>query len=76
MNYICGECGETFDEPDYYEEHHPYGMTTAAERFSICPHCGSEHIGEPKKCSECGEYFYELRNGMCEECYEEYYKDE
>ena len=38
--YKCLACGETFDTPDTYEDHHPYGMGYATERWSICPCCG------------------------------------
>jgi hypothetical protein len=41
MMYICKDCGHIFEEGEQkiIVEHHPYGMTTADERFSVCPVC-------------------------------------
>ena len=72
--YICHNCGAVFDTPDTYEEHHPYGMGYARERWSVCPSCGDTDFDEAKECSRCGEYFAELEDdGLCELCWDEMY---
>ena len=71
--YICNSCGAVFSTPDTYEEHHPYGMGTATETFSICPSCRDADIDEAQKCERCGEYVAELDNGLCEVCHGDMY---
>lgn len=44
--FKCFDCGAVFDEPETYEEHHPYGMTYAVEKWAICPACRSANIDE------------------------------
>lgn len=40
--YICHNCGEIFDEPRVYYEHH--GFTDGLyERQSCCPCCGGDY---------------------------------
>ena len=40
--YICRNCGEIFDEPRVYYEHH--GFTDGLyERQSCCPCCGGDY---------------------------------
>lgn len=69
--FKCLECGEIFDTPDCYEEHHPYGMGYATETFSCSPCCGGD-FKEAKLCKGCDEYFLEneLDDGYCESCRE------
>ena len=71
--FICNNCGETFETCGIYEEHHPYGMTFATERFAICPHCEDTDISEAKQCERCGEFFAELDEGLCDCCYGDMY---
>ncbi len=77
--YICNNCEAVFSSPDTHEEHHPYGMGTAAEHFSICPSCSSTDFEEAKQCERCGELFAHLeyvqghKGGLCEGCHEELY---
>lgn len=68
--FICNECGEVFEEPRRWEEHHPYGMTYATEYWSECPRCGGGYE-EARQCTICGEYVAQTMDGMCDECYEE-----
>ena len=71
--YICNNCGETFEEPKIYEEHHPYGMGYATEEFAVCPHCGEGDIEEAYMCCRCDEYVAQTFKGLCEACYDEVY---
>lgn len=68
---ICNECQEVFEEPKIIEEHHPYGMTYAVEKFAVCPHCKSTNIQEARCCERCGEYVAELHDDMCDVCYDD-----
>ena len=72
--YICNNCGETFDEFETIEEHHPYGNGTAAEKWAVCPYCNDTDFDEAKKCERCGEYFAELNEGLCDCCHGEMYE--
>lgn len=74
--YICNECGEVFEEPKIYEEHHPYGMGYAVEKIAVCPHCKDTDIDEAKVCQRCGEYVAELYDSMCDACYGDMYGKE
>lgn len=79
MAYKCLECGNIFEEGEQvrWEEHHPYGMGSAAEEFSGCPLCNGD-FEETKQCEICGGEFLEdeLNGGcVCDECIEEYSKD-
>lgn len=71
--FFCNGCGEIFEECKIIEEHHPYGIGTVVEKWSVCPHCDYEDITEAKKCNRCGEYFGELHNGLCECCHGDMY---
>lgn len=71
--YICNNCGAVFSEPDTYEEHHPYGMGYAAEKWAVCPFCEETDYSEAKQCERCGEFAAELNNGLCECCYGDMY---
>lgn len=71
--YICNNCGAIFETPSIYEEHHPYGMTSATEIWAICPHCEDTEIEDAKQCERCGEYFAELHEGLCDCCYGDMY---
>ena len=71
--YICNECGLVFENYETYEEHHPYGMTSATETWAVCPHCGEAGFEEAKECSRCGNFVAELTDGLCDCCYEEMY---
>ena len=75
--FICKNCGEVFDEPKIYEEHHPYGMGYAIEEFAVCPYCNDTSITEAKQCENCGEWFDEIEDdGLCDECYGDLYGEE
>lgn len=69
--FFCNGCGEVFEEVKIIEEHHPYGMGTATEKWGVCPYCNYEDIAEAEKCNRCGEWFGELHNGMCKECWDD-----
>lgn len=71
--YICNCCGAVFETPAVYEEHHPYGMTSATEYFSVCPDCGETDFDDAKKCKRCGEFVAELDDGLCDCCYGDMY---
>lgn len=67
--YYCEECHSTFEEPQKYEEHHPYGDGFVNESFDVCPNCGSDFITEAKICDNCGEYISEMNSiGVCDDC--------
>lgn len=76
MAYKCLECGHIFDEGEQaiWEEHHPYGMGYATEKFSGCPVCNGSYE-ETVQCQICGGEFLEdeLSGGcVCDDCIEEY----
>ena len=71
--YICNSCGAVFSTPDTHEDHHPYGMGTAAETWSVCPSCRDTDFDEAQKCERCGEYVAELEDDLCELCWDEMY---
>lgn len=51
--YICKECGATFDTPHEYEERH--GFTHGPfEKWSVCPYCGEAGYEEATSCDHCG----------------------
>lgn len=69
--FICNECGETFEEPKYIKEHHPYGDGFATEEWAVCPYCEENDFNVAERCSECGEYVSVSNDGMCDECFME-----
>lgn len=71
--YICNSCGATFETAKTIEEHHPYGMSTAAERWAVCPQCEDTDYTEAKQCEHCGELVAELNNGLCDICHDDMY---
>ena len=71
--YICNNCGQTFETPKIYEEHHPYGMGTATEYFAECPHCGEGDFKQVYRCAKCHQYATLTNKGVCEACYDEIY---
>lgn len=71
----CLDCGHIFEDGEQktYAEHHPYGDTTAAEYFSVCPICGGDYE-ETVSCESCGGEFLEdelVASYYCEECLKE-----
>ena len=52
--YICSECEGVFEEPETYEEHHPYGMGTASETWYVCPYCQSTNTKKITNLSKAG----------------------
>lgn len=74
--YICEECGHIFEDPERYEDHHPYGDTYAVERWSLCPKCGQTGYEEAYECTYCGKWTSYLDDGLCYECYEELHQEE
>ena len=74
--YICEECLETFSEPHFYEEQHPYGNSCASEGMSCCPYCKSNNYTDAKVCDRCGEYTTELKDGLCDVCYGDMYGEQ
>ena len=71
--YICNNCGKTFDDYKVIEEHHPYGMGYATEKWAVCPHCKDSDFSEAKECEHCGELFATLNEGLCDVCYGDLY---
>lgn len=71
--YICNNCGKTFDDYKVIEEHHPYGMGYATEKWAVCPHCKDSNFSEAKECERCGELCAELQDGLCDVCYGDMY---
>jgi hypothetical protein len=51
--YICKECGETFEEPAIYEEHHGLRSPPYEKRY-CCPFCGGDYA-ETRRCCLCGD---------------------
>ena len=74
--YRCIDCEHTFSDYKTIEEHHPYGMGYAAERWAACPNCESTDIEEVYECSRCGELVTELEEGLCDLCYGEMYGED
>ena len=69
--YICNDCNHVFEDVKIITEHHPYGMGSAEERFYVCPNCDSTSFNKAERCSRCGEYVEELRDGLCDICYDD-----
>lgn len=68
---ICEQCGEVFEQAKVIVELHPYGNGVAEEEWYVCPRCEGSRITEAQLCNHCGEYFSELEDGLCEDCYEQ-----
>lgn len=71
--FVCLECGNVFEEPQYWEETHgldhgPY------EAFSGCPDCAGAYV-EAYECDCCGEVintdtYVEIEDQKyCEHCF-------
>ena len=68
--FICLDCGNVFDEPATYVEHHPYGSGYADEEFCVCPYCRGD-CAPAIQCEQCGEYYIEeeMHNSIiCSTC--------
>lgn len=69
MTYVCNECGSTFYEPiiQAYEFEHAFGVKRGT--VTVCPHCHSSFISEPKKCENknCSNY-RSLGSPLCVDC--------
>ncbi len=71
--YICNSCGAIFEECKIIEEHHPYGMGTAAEEWYVCPECEDNDFDKAHQCTRCGEYVAEIEDGLCNVCWDDMY---
>lgn len=68
--YICGNCDDTFIEPDY--------IMDGEEEWAVCPNCHSDMYEEAVECCECGCYMSKCNAWLddnldwyCESCKEE-----
>lgn len=63
--YVCNKCGETFSLEEGRTQHYEEGDIT------LCPNCRSDDIEEGERCKICREIHYpwELRHGVCEDCF-------
>ena len=43
--FLCNECGEEFDAPEYYIEYHG-DASAPGERWAVCPRCGDTDFEE------------------------------
>ena len=68
--YICGDCGEVFDEDEikevYYDEGEGVMRGPLFDHFE-CPECGNEVYDEAVHCPVCEEY-YNGEEDYCENC--------
>lgn len=64
--YVCNRCGETFSLEEGRRRY------LDGEPWTFCPNCGSDDIEEGERCKICREihYEYELRSGVCEDCFQ------
>lgn len=74
--YKCHDCGEAFNEPKIETWVERQDGDPVRYRLLFCPYCGSEDIDEAEECSECGEYHFELFNGICAGCLKDLAYDE
>ena len=63
--YICNRCDERFALEEVKRLHTDEGD------FPLCPNCRSDDIEEGERCKICREIHYpwELRHGVCEDCF-------
>ena len=63
--YVCNRCGETFSLEEGKR------LKTEEGLFTLCPNCGDDDIEEGERCKICREIHYpwELRHGVCEDCF-------
>ena len=63
--YVCNRCGETFTLEEGKR------LKTEEGLFTLCPNCGDDDIEEGERCKICREIHYpwELRHGVCEDCF-------
>ncbi len=71
--FYCESCERIFDEPHNFNEYHPYGEGYAAEKWSVCPYCGSGSFVDATRCEVCGEW---CGDSLCKECEKEYEEDD
>lgn len=79
MMLVCKDCGQLFDKPQEWEEHH--GLSSPPyEKFSGCPFCSGTYA-EAKQCDGCGEYIIGKyirtvdNTFYCEDCFSEFDTD-
>lgn len=69
--YYCSECGEIFDEPKRAKDGRgEYWGAPCYEVYGVCPECGSDEIGEARRCQACGEWI-SGDDEFCENCMKE-----
>ena len=63
--YVCNRCGETFALEEGKR------LKTEEGLFTLCPNCGDDDIEEGERCKICREIHYpwELKHGVCEDCF-------
>lgn len=63
--YVCNRCGETFSLEEGKR------LKTEEGLFTLCPNCGDDDIEEGERCKICREIHYpwELKHGVCEDCF-------
>ncbi len=63
--YMCNRCGDPFALEEGKTLHTDEGD------FTLCPNCGSDDIEEGERCKVCREihYTFELKHGVCKECF-------
>ncbi len=74
--FICTECGHTFDKPYEYVERHGFddGMY---EKWSVCPSCHEPSYDIAVRCDKCDEVIAMsdsiIIDGrrICNKCYDE-----
>lgn len=73
--FICLECGNIFDEPEYWEEYRGECFGTPAyETMHGCPDCGGAYV-ETYRCEACGAWidtdtYVEIGDEKyCENCF-------
>lgn len=63
--YVCNRCGQTFTLEEGKR------LKTEEGLFTLCPNCRDGDIEEGERCKICREIHYpwELRHGVCEDCF-------
>lgn len=72
-DYICNNCGHTFEEPEMYEEQHGFAYGPY-EKFYVCPACGDSDFEELRVCIRCdtaGPASNYYRDKFCKRCWGE-----